>query len=76
MPKRDQRGTSPKVIAENERDIEKRLRAMIPEASFAMIDRRELEEFIGSNPTQYEVRAWAEKKISEAVEERKRILDA
>lgn len=57
------------------KDIEKRLRAMIPDASFAMIDRHELEEFIASNPTQNEFRAWAKKKISEGVEERKRILD-
>jgi hypothetical protein len=56
-------------------DVEKQLRAMIPDASFAMINRRELEEFIASNPTQNEVRAWAEKKISEGVEARKRILD-
>ena len=64
-------------MGESERkDIEKQLRAMIPDASFAMIDRRELREFIGSNPTQDEVRAWAEKKISEGVEQRKRLLEA
>ena len=63
------------MMGEIERkDIEKQLRAMIPDASFAMIDRRELEEFIASNPTQDQVRAWAEKKISEGVGERKRIL--
>jgi hypothetical protein len=56
-------------------DLESQLRAMIPDASFAMIDRRELDQFVASNPTQDEVRAWAKKKVSEGVAKRKRILE-
>jgi hypothetical protein len=63
------------VSKNSDDDLERRLRAMIPDASVALIDRRELDEFKASNPTDEQVEAWAQKKISEGVELRKRIQD-